>query len=91
MSSWAKPGVKCVCVNGDWGPNAWYGWEFLPKVGHVYTVRETLQIDGQDGVRLVEITNPKTDYAFGFIEPAFATARFLPAVESKGISAEEFA
>ncbi|WMT88255.1 hypothetical protein NO932_06500 [Pelagibacterium sp. 26DY04] len=78
MAHWAKPGVKCVCINGSWPPNSWYGWEFLPREGETYTIRETLEIDGQAGLRLVEIENPRADYAWGFIEPAFAAVRFRP-------------
>ena len=78
MYPWAKPGAKVICIDDRWPPNSWYGWEFLPCVGEIYTVRETLVVGGHAGLRLVEISNPKADYMHGFIEPAFSTARFRP-------------
>lgn len=83
MTSWAKPGVKCECINNEWPSGAWYGWEFLPELGKTYTVRETLEIDGQAALRLAEIDNPRGDYSWGFIEPCFAVARFRPVVPAE--------
>lgn len=76
MSAWAKPGVKCVCVDAD-------GSETLVH-GGVYTVRSTcvagpLWADaGSVGLRLYEIILP-VDRLDG-IEPGYRVSRFRPLV-----------
>lgn len=51
MSAWAKPGVKCVCVDaaGTWGPDA-------PIENAVYTVRRVwVDEDGDTVMDFVEL------------------------------------
>lgn len=49
MSSWAKPGVKCVCILAKWGarhvPEVRH-----PVVGDVLTIQEVDFFDGRVGL-----------------------------------------
>jgi hypothetical protein len=47
MSAWAKPGVKCVCIDGV-RPESW-GFQKLgtgPKTDGVYTISEVRDVKG---------------------------------------------
>ncbi len=75
MTSWAKPGVKCVCIlNAIPGG---YGDEKLPVKGVTYTVR-AVHVDG-DASWLQEIRNPRRHYADGE-EVCFLTEGFRPLI-----------
>ena len=75
-----RVGQKVVCISDERiGANV-YGWESLPKKGHVYTIRELLFIEGKPGLRLFELRNKPGDYKTGFFECAFHRARFRPIV-----------
>lgn len=78
--SWARPGVKCVCVDASWPSGSWYGPEALPVKGQQYTIRDLETYEGTNCCRLVEIVNPLMDYNQGMIEAAFALKRFRPLV-----------
>lgn len=51
--------------------------EMKPIVGMVYRVRETLTQDGETGIYLEEIVNPKRKYRGGYNEPAFTEDNFI--------------
>ena len=65
MSTWAKPGVKCVCV--DASPD-FYGEQSGLAQGQVYTVKGDGGRDafGVFGIRLVEIATRFDRYGLGF-------------------------
>ena len=76
MAHWAKPGVKCVCIDND-------GLEAVLVVWRVYTIRSvflhTANIGKYAGrvvpaIRLVECDNPRS-WTCGF-----AAERFRPCV-----------
>lgn len=71
MSAWARPGVKCVCV--DDGPCRNSGLQTGLRKGDVYTIRKTLgaDLDGFDGVTLVEIEAPFEWNGLGFTSNRF--------------------
>jgi hypothetical protein len=49
----------------------------VPRVGEVYTVREVRAADGNIGITLAEITNPKAHLKSGIYgEPAYVAAFF---------------
>lgn len=71
MSAWARPGVKCVCVDASGGRSG----DRL-KVGAVYTVIEMMSYEddfGQRGIRVVEATS---DHYSG----AYRLSRFRPLI-----------
>lgn len=41
MSDWAKPGVKCQCINADWQNVSGTSVAPLAQLGHIYTIRDT--------------------------------------------------
>lgn len=70
MSAWAKPGVKCICIDDSWGRTG-SGKEPLINRGHIYTVAN---VNGP-WLRIVEVRN-----SFG--DPAgYRIDRFRPLVE----------
>ena len=94
MSSWAKPGVKCVCIDDTIPPHKNVSPStILPKRGSVYTIR---RVKSADSVWLEEIVNNPREYLIRddgstyFGEVAFSIARFRPLVEPK-TEAEDFA
>jgi hypothetical protein len=80
MSSWAKPGVKCVCVDDTWPAGSWYGVEALPTRRTEYTIRSLVDCAGVPCCRLEEIVNAPLDYQEGVVEAAFALSRFRPLI-----------
>lgn len=87
MSAWARPGVKCVCVNsfGSIGP----GGETVPVVGKTYTIRDVLDDHPTyriPGIRLDEIVNAPRQYDEGYEEVWFAIeGYFRPLVPPKSL------
>jgi len=85
MSSWAKPGVKCVLVfhNPNWGDIPFVQ---TPELGIVYTVAEVLWCDGEECLRLVELPNTSEWQVSAlppiFGAPVFGTFRFRPLVNA---------
>lgn len=77
---WAVPGAKVVCVEPS--PAAsFYGWEKLPVVGEVYTIRDIVFPDGGTPcIRLDEISNAVSEYFYGPAECSFKIARFRPLI-----------
>lgn len=80
MSSWAKPGVKCVCIRAFNYPSNRYQ---LPVKGQVYTVRNVEPGEGVYAhagpfIRLVELTNPP-HHSDG-VEPSFQASFFRPLI-----------
>lgn len=75
---------RVICINDKFhNPQVWPTHApARPVEGVVYTVREIVPELGQDLVRLCEIINPKADFAQGFIEMAFAAARFRPLIQT---------
>lgn len=80
MSSWARVGVKVVCVDDAWPENSWYGYEVLPVKGQAYTIRDLVEYEGTLCCLLVEVQNSPQDYNQGMIEAAFAVRRFRPLI-----------
>jgi hypothetical protein len=82
MSSWAKPGVKCVCIlpNAKWAAARWFA--DAPIGGSIYTIREV--VDGGTALLLHEIQNRQciVEYEAGpaIGEPCFGIWRFRPLI-----------
>lgn len=88
MSDWAKPGVRCLCVDDE--PNkyvvsGWYwsgGLDGL-SAGTTYTIRSVL-IDriGRPCIRVDEIirATPSSGSYWGNSEAAYSLSRFRPLV-----------
>lgn len=74
MSSWARAGVKCVCVDAT--PLYGDDKEIYPVEGQTYTVRS---VEG-GGVTLQEVRNIPRLYSDGFGEVLFRISRFRPLV-----------
>ena len=78
MSSWARPGVKCVSLvtfrdltMGETGP----------VEGGIYTIRDVVpEPDGICGLRFEEISNSPRGYADGRDECTFNVTRFRPLI-----------
>lgn len=86
MSSWAKPGVKCVCI-GAFKPREGAPPVSFPEVGKTYTIRDVRPARKRPGevqIRLVELVNP-ANYRGpgGMTEPTFWLAKFRPLVPPK--------
>lgn len=81
MSAWAKPGVKCVCVDAsNWNAtdDRNLSWAELPVEGELYVIREVVNFGGLAGLRLVGINNPLIPCVYG--EIAFNVSRFRPLI-----------
>ena len=87
MAHWAKPGIKCVCINDqDWmafdknmilrTPDYW-GFE-VPVKGAVYTILDVLDRGFGPGALLEELANHPSRCRIK--EPIFSLARFRPIV-----------
>ena len=80
MSSWARPGAKCVCVkDGGWGssPGA-----KVPGYGQVLTVRTVETVSGGTGLTFAEIINePYSSAIDGYGECLFNCVWFRPLVD----------
>lgn len=78
MSAWARPGVKCVCV--DASPGKTPGLATL-VTGRVYTIR-TVEDCGQYGIGLIlaEVRNATLFYTTGVSEPVYRVDRFRPLI-----------
>lgn len=77
-ASWAKPGVKCVCVKWD-ADAQWTAEQFgiVPlALNQTYTVRQCVDRPGGLGLLLEGITNAENPL-FDF-EMAYDAARFRP-------------
>lgn len=81
MSSWAKPGVKCVCISRhpSWDTAIYAGLIETPSIGSIYTVRAVFG----GGILLEEIVNSfeVETAAAPDGEPLFGIFRFVPLVE----------
>lgn len=82
MSSWAKPGVKCVCVDDDFSrsaPKLRSLVDCWPQKGPIYTIRRVREYPGH-GVMLLlhEVRNPRVVYGRWDGEPQFSVLRFRP-------------
>lgn len=61
-----------------------FGWEIMPKIGGVYTIREIVSSAlGHQGFKLVEIVNRPAQYRQRHDECNFIATRFRPIVERK--------
>ena len=81
MSAWAKPGVKVVCVNGNWTADQKRCSRHLPAEKVIYTIRDTLVVKGKVGIRLEEIVNPPYDFKDDpQVEPPFPAWHFRPLI-----------
>ena len=74
MSSWAKPGVKCVCIDDD---TRGFKYSAMPKSGEIYTIRaveyyQWPSIGGGLGVHLDEVTRS--------VPVPFGISRFRPLI-----------
>lgn len=78
MSSWAKPGAKCVCQKDVW-PDQEYG-EVVPWRGQLLTIRTVELVDGILALTFVEIVNQPKQYVEGFFECCFSIRWFRPVV-----------
>lgn len=78
MSSWARPGVKCVCIRV---PMAWSNGlcgEVLPVLRQRLTVRTIEVVNGQVALTFVEIRNKPRRYVEGYSECVFSADNFRP-------------
>lgn len=80
MSSWAKPGVKCVCVDGS--PRDGGRYSALPVEGRVYTIASVeycVWANGEGlGVHLAEVRRRPADLD-GKVYP-YHVSRFRPLI-----------
>lgn len=78
MSNWAKPGVKCVCVDNiiPIGPEVMQCLE----AGKMYTIRAVEHFEGGMGITVNEIVNPSFMYNEGISEPVYRLDRFRPLI-----------
>jgi hypothetical protein len=79
MSSWAKPGVKCVCIDASGRVNGvQYEWRGdAPIAGETYTIRRVWAAPGGDAVMdFVELQRLTDGLGYGVY-------RFRPLVEPK--------
>jgi hypothetical protein len=80
MSSWARPGVKCVFVGvPSWAKPDWRGIA-APSLHHVYTIRDVVLYEGSVLVRLAEIVNPVIDLDNGRAERCYPLICFRPLI-----------
>lgn len=79
IPSWARPGVKVVCVRPPFGTG--YDWESHPEISGIYTIREVVVVGDRTGLRLVEIVNMEAAYRESFTEVVFLVHRFRPLTE----------
>lgn len=70
MNSWARPGVKCVCVDAS-------AWPTLTK-GDVYTVTVT-GIHARSGRPVLWLEEASSGGFFG-VDPGFYQERFRPLI-----------
>lgn len=69
MSAWAKPGVKCVCIDAD--PKGGIGHTLVHQ--SVYTIDGVFELRGTPGVWLVEV---RSEHETG----GFRLERFRPLI-----------
>jgi hypothetical protein len=75
-------GQKVVCISNTRAGG--YGWEILPDIGAVYTIRSIEYRDRGGWLRLVEIVNRSALYmGYGYSEGQFHASNFRPAVTRK--------
>lgn len=76
MSSWVKPGVKCVCIDG--GSPRSRGFELFgqfPVTGGIHTVDSVFLSATDPGKTLLRLSELKVDLRYGW-----DAARFRPLV-----------
>ena len=70
--------VICVCVNFSREP-IWRGTiRVFPTLNRIYTIRSMRQVDDVIGLCFDEMVHPLSDFAEGYVEPAFDGRRFRP-------------
>ena len=78
MSFYVGRRVVCVCVNFSREP-VWRGTiRVFPTLNCVYTIRTMRDVGDVSGLCFAEIVHPPSDFAEGFVEPAFDSRRFRP-------------
>jgi hypothetical protein len=88
IPSWARPGVKVVCIDGAGGSDVTIG-RWAPQVGSVYTVRGYYVGPCWDQIYLAEYRHPKT-HPDG-CEIGWRASNFRPLVSNKRTEAEDVA
>jgi len=82
VSTWIKPGAKCVCIDDRPENPRWRGTTVV-QAGQIYTVR-TVEFtpNGKCALTFVEIINPKTFCDDGLVhEWGINASRFRPVVD----------
>jgi hypothetical protein len=70
--------VVCVCVNFSREP-VWRGTiRVFPALNRIYTIRSLRQVDDVIGLCFEEMVHLFSDFAEGYVEPAFDSRRFRP-------------
>jgi len=70
--------VVCVCVNFS-RESIWRGTiRVFPKLNRIYAIRSMRRVDDVTGLCFEEMVHPPSDFAEGFVEPAFDSRRFRP-------------
>ena len=78
MSLYIGQRVVCVCVNFSREP-VWRGSiRVFPQLGCIYAIRTIRHVGDVTGLCFAEIVHPHSDFAEGFVEPAFDSRRFRP-------------
>lgn len=83
MNTWAAAGVKCVCINDDWGylPPFLNNAARLPMINEVLTIKSvSLGFSPHDFIAHVGLTFAETPLPFGVL---FAAANFRQLVSLK--------
>lgn len=84
MSSWAKPGVKCVCIASPERVEAGRRkrpWGNFPSSGGIYTIRGSVfGSNGQHFILLEEVQNPPRLSTVGVVEWGFPVSGFRPLI-----------
>ncbi|MHA6731773.1 hypothetical protein [Devosia sp. A369] len=68
MSAWAKPGVKCVCIESN-DPNTIVPKHMWPMVNEVYTVHELWIDEAGDPFPVLEELDPNLVCTPDFFRP----------------------
>jgi hypothetical protein len=79
IPSWAKPGVKIVCVEAIFDESYLIAFKF-PVVKETYTIRAIAVFPDGVGFHLDEIRNPIVLTDKGILEPYFGAVAFRPIV-----------
>lgn len=82
MSSWAKPGVRCVCVDdGPCGPGAYWEPGEEPIVGVAYTIeRVWTDLDGEVVMEFIELKRSAHSHMDWSEYVGYGAYRFRPLI-----------